>query len=443
MIMLKLEKITELAFCFFILLLPWSTCLIWRDSVLNGFAWEYGKLCLFGSEIFIWFLIVLLAAQLYKKKKSNNFSLKRIKERFWRPQFQIYFLIILLALVSGLSVFWSIDSLLAQVRWVQLLEAICLLVLILNFNFNLEKISLAWIISGTIQSLLAIWQFFGQYAFANKWLGLSEHLSVGGGSIILQTEHGRWLRAYGSFAHPNILGGFLVFGLFFSIYLFLKTESKKIKYFILSVWPIMVTGLFFTFSRSAWLALFISFFVFAAWIFLTKDRAKQKSFIFLILIGLVAVSILFFIFSDLILSRVVVQSDLEAQSLSLRLAFSQQAFSLIKTDWLLGQGLGNYTLGVHHKFNSSWPGYYYQPVHNIFLLVLAELGIFGALIFCLIIFLIFYNSRKNLSLEKIIFLLSLFVICFVGFFDHYFLTVYSGILMFWVILGLNLKSIDN
>lgn len=434
----KLEKITEWIFYFLIFLLPWQTCLIWRDAVLNGYTWEYGKLCLYGSELLVWLLIVLLAIKVFKTKKIKSFSLKSFFANFNKSK-QIYFFIVLLAAWTGLSIFWASDLLLAQVRWVQLLEVICVLVLILSFSFNFKKVALAFIGSAIIQSILAIWQFIIQYAFANKWLGLAEHLSVGGGAIILQTENGRWLRAYGALPHPNVLGGFLFVAIILALYLYLSSESKKIKLFVLTSLPIISAAFFFTFSRSAWLALFISFALFGIWLLFTKQIKMFKDFLLLSFFGLIIILIFSGIYFDLLSSRVVVQTDLEAQSLSLRLAFSKQAFSLIKSDWLLGQGIGNYTLSIHDKFNSSWPGYYYQPVHNIFLLVGAELGIFGFLAFCLLLFSTFYLALKRINLESLSLIIILFGFCFIGFFDHYFWTLYSGLLMFFIILAFNIK----
>jgi O-antigen ligase len=114
--------------------------------------------------------------------------------------------------------------------------------------------------------------------------------------------------------------------------------------------------------------------------------------------------------------------------------------------------LGNYTLAIYQKYNSTWPGYYYQPVHNIYLLILAELGVFGILFFSLILILIFWPVWRRLKswrdvltlkLEKIILFFSLLVILFISLFDHYFWTIYFGLMIFWLVLGLNLKNADS
>jgi len=133
---------------------------------------------------------------------------------------------------------------------------------------------------------------------------------------------------------------------------------------------------------------------------------------------------------------------LEVNSIELRFTFTEQAMQLIKNDLWTGTGIGSYTLGVYQQINSTWPGYYYQPVHNIYLLILAELGIFGFVIFGLILLLLLYNLKASAtSLEKTIMTLMLVAILIISLFDHYFWTLYSGLLMLWIILALNLKNL--
>ena len=75
-------------------------------------------------------------------------------------------------------------------------------------------------LSGLIQSLLAVSQYFLQHSvFGSKWLGeivLSPELP-GVAKIVVDGE--KIMRAYGTFPHPNILAGFLLVTIFLSWYL--------------------------------------------------------------------------------------------------------------------------------------------------------------------------------------------------------------------------------
>jgi hypothetical protein len=77
-----------------------------------------------------------------------------------------------------------------------------------------------------------------------------------------------------------------------------------------------------------------------------------------------------------------------------------------------------------------------QPVHNIFLLVAAEIGLV-----CLTLFMIFlWKTYKNIRLQRILptHVLSMlfFSVLFLGMFDHYFLTLQQGRLLLSLILGI-------
>jgi len=464
--MAKLEKIIEWGFYFFIFLLPWQTRLIWQEAYFNGYVSEYSRFSLYGTEILLWLVLFLYGFWLFKNRylEKLNFSLgfKRLKD----PAVLIYWLTILFLLSAGMTVIWSLNASLAYYRFVVLAEAIAMFSMILVFGrglksgqkkvgFSFEKIAIVWVLSAAIQGLFATWQFFVQYTFANKWLGLAEHFSTVGGSIILQTDSERWLRAYGSLPHPNILAGFLVIGLLFLIYLALVAEKRSSRVFVLASLLMITPGLFFTFSRSAWVALIVVFGFLSVWLF-RQDKIWQKTFFKMVFLLMLIFIVLGINLWQPVLTRIQGEQDLEVASIYLRVAFTKQAFELIKDNPILGQGIGNYTLAVFQKINASWPGYYYQPVHNIYLLVLAELGIFGALIFGLILIILIWNLLKkneavvtsphllsSFRLEKIIVFLCLLSILIISLFDHYFFSLYFGLLIFWLILALNLKQLNQ
>lgn len=467
--MKNLRKIIESGFYLFLFLLPWQTRLIWHDAYLNGSVWEYGRFSLYGTELLLWLVFLFYGVWLLKERHLRYLKFNQILDRLKNPTVLIYWLVVLFLLGAGLSIFWSFDKQLAYMRWLNLLEGITLFSLVLVFGFKLEKIAIVWVASSAIQGIFSIWQFFNQYVFPNKWLGLAEHLPTVGGSIILQTDTERWLRAYGSLPHPNMLGGFLVIALLFIFYLAFVAKSFNQRLFVLISLLAIVPALFFSFSRSAWIAFIFSLILLGVWLYPVTNRFSISNgvykkndiilkriflkILFLILVIFVILSILFW---QPFLTRIIGEQDLEVASIHLRVDFIKQAWELIKDSPILGQGIGNYTLGVYNIVNTFWPGYYYQPVHNIYLLVLAELGIFGAAIFYLILGLLVWNlgihelvlressSPELLSrIEKIIVFLCLISILIISLFDHYFWTLYFGVIVFWVILGLSLKQIKK
>jgi O-antigen ligase len=131
--------------------------------------------------------------------------------------------------------------------------------------------------------------------------------------IIVDNE--RLVRSYGTFPHPNILGGFLIVSILISVYLLLKHKDyilssigTKFNLFyninntkgqgcVSSIfWIILIftqiTALLFTFSRTAWFSFLLSLFIISVFYFYNRkivsretirsDKiAKRKLFFFL------------------------------------------------------------------------------------------------------------------------------------------------------------------
>lgn len=441
--MFRLAKTIEYLFCLFIFLLPWQTRLIWQEADLNGAVWEYGRFSLYGTEILLWLILFLYGAWLIFSGWFKKISAAEFFSRLKNPAYLVYWLLVAFLLLAGLSISWSLDPQLAYLRWFVLIEAGALMSLVLVFNLSLQRIGIAWVAAAVGQSVFAVSQFFLQYTFANKWLGLAEHRPAAFGSIVLETQSERWLRAYGSLPHPNILAGFLVIALLFLFWLAFLAKTRGQRIFILTALAAIAPALFFTFSRSAWLALVFCLLLLYFWLEKRKEQYLKPVFFKMVFLTSLIFIILATLLWPLVFTRLAGQRRLEDASISQRLAYTDQALTLIKGDWLSGQGIGNYTLAVYQKINAAWPGYAYQPVHNLYLLVLAELGIFGAAVFGLALFLLFISFNRVISWEKVIAFLCLFAVLFISLFDHYFWTLYFGVMVFWLVLGLSLKKIKE
>ena len=440
--MARLTKTIEYLFYLFIFFLPWQTRLIWQDASINGFTWEYGRFSLYGTEILLWIILFFYIVWLFKTKSLSKSNLRSALKGLKQPQVILYWLVVGLVILAGSLIILAFDRQLAYYSWFKLLEGVTLFSVIVNFNFSFHRLAVVWVGSAVVQSVFAIWQFFSQYVFANKWLGLAWQFPTQGGSIILQTSTERWLRAYGSLPHPNILAGFLVVALLFLLYLAFTARDRGQRVFVLVSLLAITPALFFSFSRSAWVGLLISLVILSFWAYRHRELVLKQTFFKIFFLFFLMVVVLGFNLAEPLLTRLAGREPLEVSSISLRMTFTEQAWNLIQARPLQGTGVGNYTLGVYQLINDSWPGYYYQPVHNIYFLILAETGIFGALFFGMALLLLFYLAFKaKPSLEKTVSLLSLFSCLIIGLFDHYFWTLYSGIIIFWVIFALNVRTV--
>lgn len=442
--MVKSHHLTKFFFLTFLFFLPWQTRLIWQEAFLNDFVWEYGRFSLYGSQFLLWATLVCYGVWLFQTKKIRKVQLATLVQKAKHPSVLLYWLVVAFLLVAGLSVTWALGGDLAYIRWITLVEAITLFSMVVVFPLKFSDIAVVWVGSSIAQSIFAIYQFFVQYTFSNKWLGMGYHDAMLGGSVILQTANERWMRAYGALPHPNILAGFLAIGLLLAIYLAFVGKNSKQRIFAAFGVVTITAALFFTFSRSAWVGVFVALFLLLFWLMKSPNRKTPlvpiylKSMLFVLLI----ISALGITMAEPVVTRLQGIEPLEVSSIQLRFTFTEQAFKIFEQDPMFGAGIGNYTLGVYQYINATWPGYYYQPVHNVYLLILAELGMLGSILFGMIVLtLLWWTFKSTASVEKTITSLALIAILVMGLFDHFFWTSFFGAVIFWVILGLNVKQL--
>lgn len=443
-----LNKIINWGLCLFVFLLPWQTRWIYHDEFIRGSAWEYGRLSLYGTEILLAVLLVLAVIRRFSRQREPS------EARRGDP-------VVLTALAiiaySALSILWATDKTLAAQGWLRIAEGAVLFWLIaesVKSNFWLppspfglrrtsaDKLKLYLIGAGLVQGGLAIYQFFTQSTFAFKWLGLSFIDAREPGASAIEFLDERWLRAYGALPHPNILGGFLAICLLVAIMglwqlkerIKESAEITKQNYWLnLFYWfsiVIMFAGLLFSFSRSGALALIIGF------IYLTVIAIRKKmklglmvnlksAVVFLAIVGIFLAGFPY----QLLTTRLDPQARLEKWSLEQRLTAQTQAKEIVKDHLLLGIGLGNYTKVIKDKITDA-PGWYYQPVHSWYWLVLTELGIIGFLLFAFLIVNL-WRGTDVISRSLIIALLIL------GLFDHYLWSLYFGTMLWWLVWGVS------
>ncbi|MFZ5390715.1 MAG: O-antigen ligase family protein [Patescibacteria group bacterium] len=420
-----ITKIRKYLFYLLLFLLPWQTRWIIRDSVINGEVWEYGRVSLYGWDILLVFLLVVCLPVICLKIKNLKFPSTnwRIKIRIFSQPFFYYFLLLFFTLTS---LFWAHDKLLIWFWVARLLEVGLLWLIVWSIKPNLEKISLSLMAAGIVQAVWAIGQFAYQTTWASKWLGVAEHPLFQPGSSVVLASTGRWLRAYAGQVHPNVLGGLLVMTLLFTVYLlinnFYKAEYFKLRLGLLAFYVIQLGGLFFTFSRGAWLAWFIS--LIAWWSFIKMDRKILSK------LGLTAA--LVFVVLGVVnwqptVGRLLGGSRLEQQSVEERVGSIGDSRTILHDSWFQGVGLGNYTV----KLQQYQPGlkiYKYQPVHNLWLLILTEIGFIG-LVLWLVIWVLSWLSVKSIFIK----LLSLPIII-TGLVDHYWWTSASMFLLWWLLI---------
>ena len=269
--MKTLQKTIEWLFYIFIFLLPWQTRWIYKVvNYKNEFS-EYQSQSLYGTEILLIVLFALTIIFYIKKISSKQIFQKLNQKKF----FYFAALIAIIAALIILNIVFSANAGTSFYKVLTLIEGFALAIFIIFYPYNFKKFSWAFIGAGLIQSIYAINQFFNQKIIANKWLGMAAQDPEILGTSVIETASGRFLRAYGALPHPNILAGFLVICLLFIVYQYLTETNKKKINIILTSFIITFTALFMTFSRSAWLAMFVSMIFIIIMAGIKKDLWKK------------------------------------------------------------------------------------------------------------------------------------------------------------------------
>ena len=431
---ITLKKLTEYGLYLLAFLLPLQTRWIIRPGDLNGGYFEYGTISLYATDIVLLMVLLLFAINLIKNKKIPN------------PKLQITNSLIILAgleLTVFISCCFADNQLIAFYKYAWFLLGIGFFFLIIKANYNRLKLLFSFFLGVFASASLGIWQFLNQSAFANKWLGLAKHDPANPGVSVVEAigDLGlgeRWLRAYGTLDHPNMLGGLLTLGAIMIIFVIINLRRKKnkenYKYFILASYLFLLTysfALFFTFSRTAWLSFVIGLFVILAVTLIKKDRFGQIQTLKIILVFGILVFILFTSFQNLVLTRVKGESRLEQKSNIERLESNKVAWDMFMDNWLVGVGMGNYTMELS-KINPGHPAYFYQPAHNAYLLIAAEIGVFGIALFLYLILYISYYILKFKDINRITLIISLIVLLT---FDHWLWSLHFGVLFLFFVFG--------
>jgi len=221
-----------------------------------------------------------------------------------------------------------------------------------------------------------------------------------------------FLRPYGTFSHPNSLGGFYLLLYFFVIATPQFNKKVVLKYFLLFL---CVGLIFLSFSKIAILTFLILNIVYL----ITSRFYTRCPFCF------TARALIL-----LVLAGIVLAAKTDIFTVDKRVDLIKNATAIITQHPLVGVGLGNYVI-AQSSFSSKYLNFLNQPVHNIVLLWIAETGL---IVSAYSIYLIMQILRKNIKNVQFIFLIA--VILITGFFDHYWLTLEQNSLLIAVLFGI-------
>jgi O-antigen ligase len=368
--------------------------------------------------VILWYLIIF---KLWKHKRWKTlvltaFSLWTIHNMIFRDWIVLYWSFrLLLYVIAGVSIRISV------------------------FKFSKkEKKNLAnWLfgslaVVGVIQSVIVGLQFLLNRTLGIHFLGESFVQSGISGTSSVILPNGTFLRGYGTFPHPNIVGGFISISIMVVSFRLLFGVNKK-RFWLFIPLIFLLVGLVFTWSRSAWLftllSLILSFYLFLR----TKKKEVGRKILgsALIVLGLftIWISVGGGKFAVSLRERVIEQTLGGNESVVQRRQLNQRAIDMYRENILTGVGAGNFIARLRNDPVLNESGLrIMQPAHNIFLLGAAELGFMALWILSYYL----YSSIKGIR-TNIYYLFPLLFLLVVGNVDHYPITLPQGLLLLLVL----------
>lgn len=262
-------------------------------------------------------------------------------------------------------------------------------------------------------------------------LGLPGELALSarevGASIVL-VGNTAWLRAYGLTFHPNVLGGFLAVGLIVAL-----PQLKARRWRVVWVW--LWLGLLLTFSRAAWLASAIGVSAVGLWLFFRAAGYRRALTFTALGAGAVLLMLAALLAQQFTVRFTPALSEAETRSINERGILAAVALETITEHWSTGIGAGNFSLAVDNARATVVP----QPVHHVTLLLAAEVGVLGGLLW----FGLWLNPSRWLSAMaqrqawlSVALLIAWLSLGVVGLWDFYPWGLDSGRLLSATLLGL-------
>ncbi len=411
-------------------------------------TWRIVVLVLFLKWFFDtkFFLFLDALFKIIKKSKKSFFGALKFTYSKWK----IESLMFLLFLASIFSLLKAEDIVISIKRIIYFANLAMLFFVVRSVagKIGIKEIAKNTIISGVLITTVGFIQLFMAYVmkindFVEFWALDVNRILYGNAWSNIVIGANTWFAYYADTIHLRMFSSFpdthsfplylmivLVFAmtLLFKKYLKMENFIALLIFIILAMFAIILTG-----TRGIWASFVFPAFILIFWLFrkqVSKDILKFLSIPFIIFIILLPIS------SPVFTSK---QFKIETNKEVSEKAFSERFKSIVDTEevsnkgrifiWkesiksiiknpILGVGLGNYPVVLKENTSAIKSG---ASAHNIYLHIASELGLFGLLIFILILYEILkkawliFKESKNTYLAYFSLIAFLFIVWILGY----------------------------
>ncbi len=416
----------------FVIIFPWQTRYIFGVATIGNAPSQFGVMSLYVSEVLLTAALVIgtaLFGQLRTQKKYQPF---------------ILFVLGLTAFIF-LSSTWSVSPHLSLMTGFHCLIALLFFTALLDERANPRYIGLAFALGLLPPVFIGIAQVFTGSSIASTVLGLASRNAETLGDAVIMVHGERVLRAYGSFPHPNVFGGYLAIGIIASIaswkaFLTQAKSRRAIHAAFAVLTTLLALGLLLTASRSAVFGLFVGLLL-GLIVYRVKNVRLARKIVLPLCFVLIALVLAVTNLAPSLVQKVRGGGALEQKSLEER-ADQYGEFPVVVhgADWLIGNGAGAYV----YALAGEEPGqdvWVYQPIHNVPLLLIGEIGLIGLLMVLFILSrLLIVNFSRLSAIDAIAAFSMSSALITISFFDHYLWSSFAGLALVALVFALLVRS---
>lgn len=419
-------------------LLPWQARWMYGEVSIEGAHTEFAVMSLYAIEV----LTVLLAAI------AIGAMIRRTPGMNVRPEYQPALRAMAIVLIVAIAATAFVDhqsfslSMCTHLVVAAVFSALCLL----------DRVRLPVVLSGFVAgmfvpTMVGLVQVFAGGSPASTWLGIAARDAAQLGDAVFTIDGQRVLRSYGTFSHPNIFGGYLGVALFawWHLVSHMRTKWSHQRYVGIGAFGtiFLLASLVLTGSRSAMLGVGIGLLVVMVLRLIRKPKLARTAGAAIGLLAIGGALAGSFVFADLV-------ADIrgggvnEERSLSERVTLYKDFVPLVTAmNPYIGEGVGAYVLASA----TLQPGkdvYDYQPVHNTWALMFAEIGILGLVALGAWLYSVGRVRIKRIPHPATLTAVGMVsVLLTISVFDHYLWSSWAGLVLVGFVAGISLHLTED
>ena len=415
-------------------LLPWQARWMYGEVAIEGAHTEFAVMSLYATEVLIALLAVGAIGAMICRRPGMTV----------RPEYQPTLRVAAIVLIVAITATAFVDhqsfslSMCTHLVVAALFATLCLI----------DRVRLPAVLSGFVAGMfvpavLGLIQVFAGGTPASTWLGIAARDAAQLGDAVFTIDGQRVLRSYGTFSHPNIFGGYLGVALFAWWHLVsrMRTKWSHQKYVGIGAFGtvFLLASLVLTGSRSVMLGVGIGLLVVMVLRLIRKPKLARIAGVTIGLLAIGSALVGSFVFAD-------VAADIrgggvnEERSLSERVMLYKDFVPLVTTmNPYIGEGVGAYVLASA----ALQPGkdvYDYQPVHNAWALMFAEIGILGMVAVGALLYFIGRVHMRHIPHPAALTVVGMMsVLLTISVFDHYLWSSWAGLVLVSFVACLSLR----